>query len=552
MCDFQEACLDEERFLKQKSKVEWLRVGDSNSAYFHMSLKSRNHRSCIDVITDANGTSHEGDNVPDALVNHYENFLGYQGHVSLDPSPELFTKKLDTEVASNMVRPITLEEIKSAMFAIGNDKAPGPDGFTAAFFKNAWDIVGSDISNAVLDFFNTGKLLKQLNHMLLILVPKITTPSRSAFVPGRKISDNILLTQELMHNYHRNFGPRCAFKVDIQKAYDTVDWDSSHKFWWVLVFIELWFHNKCEKQHIVNLCFADDLFLFARGDVDSARCIMNSLKDFSKMSGLVPSSQKSTGFFCNVPDHVKMAIMSTIPFMEVKLPVRYLGVPLLSTRLLYKDCNILVERLDQRIHNWKNKLLSFACRLQLIISVLSAMHVYWSSVFILPARIIHDLEAKMRNFLWSQGSFQHGKAKVSWKSICVPKLEGGLGIRQIGDVNKALMVSHVWSILTSCESLWVAWIHSSRLKGRNFWDCKAVPNCCWSWRKLLQLWSLVRGYIWSRIGDGRRTSAWHANWSAIGPLSSFLSARVIIREGFSLQATVADVSSNGSWLWPDA
>ncbi|GJW46020.1 putative reverse transcriptase domain, reverse transcriptase zinc-binding domain protein, partial [Tanacetum coccineum] len=53
----------------------------------------------------------------------------------------------------------------------------------------------------------------------------IVSINQSAFVPGRRISDNILLTQELMRNYHRRSGPsRCAFKVDIQKAYDTVDW----------------------------------------------------------------------------------------------------------------------------------------------------------------------------------------------------------------------------------------------------------------------------------------------------------------------------------------
>ncbi|XP_021996030.1 uncharacterized protein LOC110893223 [Helianthus annuus] len=508
LCDFQEACLDEERFLKQKSKVEWLRAGDSNSAYFHMSLKSKNHRSRIDVISDANGTTYEGAEVPDALVNHYANFLGCQGQTSLDPSPKLFTRKLDTVVANNMVRRVTIDEIKSAMYAIGNDKAQGPDGFTAAFFKHAWNIVGNDISNAVLDFFNTGKLLKQLNHTLLALIPKVTTPTRvtdyrpisccnvlykciskvlvdrikdalsgivsinqSAFVPGRRISDNILLTQELMHNYHRHFGPpRCAFKVDIQKAYDTVDWGflkqvllgfGFHRVMvdWILVCVSTTsyshmvridssfrFHNKCEKQKIVN-------------------------GEFS---------------------------------------------------LLFRFCQLCM---------------STGLR---------------SSVFILPARIIHDLEAKMRNFLWSQGSFQRGKAKVSWKSVCVPKNEGGLGIRRIGDVNKALMVSHVWSILTNRESLWVAWIHSYRLKGRNFWECKSVPNCCWSWRKLLQLRPLIRSFCWSKLGNGRDTSVWYDNWSGISPLSSFLSSRTITREGFSLQATVADLSSNGSWLWPAA
>lgn len=55
---------------------------------------------------------------------------------------------------------------------------------------------------------------------------EVVSDNQLAFVPGRRISDNILLTQEIMKNYHINRGPpRCAFKIDIQKAYDTVDWN---------------------------------------------------------------------------------------------------------------------------------------------------------------------------------------------------------------------------------------------------------------------------------------------------------------------------------------
>ncbi|MFS7977964.1 putative RNA-directed DNA polymerase [Helianthus anomalus] len=275
-----------------------------------------------------------------------------------------------------------------------------------------------------------------------------------------------------MHNYHRNVGPpRCAFKVDIQKAYDTVDWKFLRSVLigfgfnvkmveWIMVCVSTTtysvcvngnvhgffkgnrglrqgdpmspylftlvmevltrilhetiridssfrFHNKCERQQIVNLCFADDLFLFARGDVNSAKCIMSSLNKFTKMSGLAPNSRKSTVFFCNVPISAKNAILDVLPFVEGKLPVRYLGVPLICSKLSYKDCSSLVEILEKRITNWRNKLLSFAGRLQLISSVLSSMHVYWSSVFVLPSRVIKDLETRMRNFLWSQDASFH-------------------------------------------------------------------------------------------------------------------------------------------------
>ncbi|GJW12015.1 hypothetical protein Tco_1577842 [Tanacetum coccineum] len=98
-----------------------------------------------------------------------------------------------------------------------------------------------------------------------------------------------------------------------------------------------------EQQRIINLCFADELFLFSRG--------------------LVPSIPKSTTFFCNVPNAIKAYILNSMPFAEGALPVRYLGVPLISSRLLYRDCKILVEKLESRVNDWRNKFLSLAGRL---------------------------------------------------------------------------------------------------------------------------------------------------------------------------------------------
>ncbi|KAL9993786.1 putative RNA-directed DNA polymerase [Helianthus debilis subsp. tardiflorus] len=421
-----------------------------------------------------------------------------------------------------------------------------------------------------------------------------------------------------MHNYHRDYGPpRCAFKVDIQKAYDTVDWKflenvllgfgfNQKMIEWIMLCVStpsysicvngsvhgyfkgkrglrqgdlispylftlvmevltctlqhassvdssFSFHNKCERQRIINLCFANDLFLFARGVVSSAKCIMNALSQFTRTSRLIPSVQKSTDFFCNVPQQVKLAILGVIPFTEGELLVRYPGVPLISSRLLYKDCSIIVERLEKRIMNWKNRLLSFVGRLQLILSVLSSIHIFWASVLILPARVVKELENRMRNFLWSQdGSFQKGKTKVSWKTICQPKYEGGLGLRRIQDVNRALMVSHVWSIITKRESLWVQWIYSNRLRSSNFWECRVPSSCCWSWRKILQLHPLIRHHVWSNLGDGRMTLAWYDHWCECGPLATFITARVISSAGLSLHAMVSDISLNEAWLWPMA
>ncbi|GJZ68919.1 sodium/hydrogen exchanger 6, partial [Tanacetum coccineum] len=315
---FNEVKLDEERFLKQKAKVDWLEAGDANSAYFHKTVKCKNQYSRIEVIHDLASVEVSGSQVPDVFISHYKEFLGTSRVCKELDVANLFPNQISESCTSNMVREVTNDEIKRAMFDIGEDKAPGPDGFTSAFFKKSWDVVGPDapmplrvndfrpISCCNVIYKCTSKIL---TNRIIKGIIEVVSENQSTFVPGRRISDNILITQELMHNYHHNRGPpRCAFKVDIQKAYDTVDWS-----------------------------FLDDLFIFAHGDVESAWVIKESLDEFKEVSGLVPSLPKSTVFFCNVMNHVKIAILNIMPFSEDELSVKYLGVPLISSRLLNKD-----------------------------------------------------------------------------------------------------------------------------------------------------------------------------------------------------------------------
>ncbi|GJY70063.1 hypothetical protein Tco_0473045 [Tanacetum coccineum] len=94
--------------------------------------------------------------VANVFVSHYEQFLGQPRDTSSFSTYLLFNKRLNDDDASYMIRTVTRQEIKNAMFSMGNEKAPGPDGYTAAFFKEAWDIVEDDIVEAVREFFTNG------------------------------------------------------------------------------------------------------------------------------------------------------------------------------------------------------------------------------------------------------------------------------------------------------------------------------------------------------------------------------------------------------------
>nr|GEU57129.1 reverse transcriptase domain, reverse transcriptase zinc-binding domain protein [Tanacetum cinerariifolium] len=119
-----EAALDEERFLRQKLKIEWLNAGDANTAYFYRIVKSKCARNRIEMVWDSSNVLHEGNAVPGAFVAHYEQFLGLEGTSTPLDDQGLFTRVLDNHKAEFMVRDVSDSEIKDAIFSMGDDKAP--------------------------------------------------------------------------------------------------------------------------------------------------------------------------------------------------------------------------------------------------------------------------------------------------------------------------------------------------------------------------------------------------------------------------------------------
>ena len=72
-----------------------------------------------------------------------------------------------------------------------------------------------------------------------------------------------------------------------------------------------------------------------------------------------------------------------------------------------------------------------------------------------------------------------GRAKLSWKSVCMPKNQGGLGLKPLNEWNEVLLVKHLWILGTKKVSIWKKLVGVTRLKGRSIWDITLDKEASW-------------------------------------------------------------------------
>ncbi|GFS30621.1 hypothetical protein Acr_00g0012980 [Actinidia rufa] len=517
-------------FCSQLAKSKYLKNCDNGTKFFHNLIKSnrvKNHIASIS-LEDGSRTSSKIQ-VGKAFVQYYRSLLGTKREcTSLNRDTVLQGKLLNADQAECLIRPISDEEIKAALFSIGDDKAPGPDGYSSCFYKHSWDIIAMDFTAAVKEFFTSGEILKQINHAVITLIPKsknadsveefrpiaccnviykviskliatrlaevlpsIIDPAQAAFVQNRSMKDNIFLLQELLRQYGRKrSSPRCILNVDLRKAFDSLDWDFVHDMLsslqfppmfinWIMtcitstsysisyngslhgffkgnrglrqgdplspslfvIYLEYLsrslgrlkensnfnFHPKCGGLKITHLAFVDDLVLFSRGD----------------QAGIGQQDME--------------IIKAITSFSQGSFPFRYLGIPVADSRLSIAQYSPMIDKVLGYISAWAGANLSYAGRLELIKSVLQGVECFWLSILPTLAGVQAKIIQLCRNFLWSGKRSENKRPLVAWKDITLPKIEGGLGIRNSKAWNKALLSKTMWDIQLKKDSLWVQW-----------------------------------------------------------------------------------------------
>ena len=636
----------EEEFLKQRAKLHWLEVGDQNNRTFHNAIKARQAQNNIREIRRLDGsiaaTQAEIKIEAERFFSDFLNFkpTNYQGATE-EELEELIDFRCTSADCNMLMADVSEEEIKKVLFAMPANKSPGPDGYSSEFFKTAWPIIGNDFVVAIQSVFRFGFLPKGVNSTILALIPKkedslemrdfrpiaccnvmykvvskilanrlklilprLVLENQSAFVEGRLLMENVLLASELVKGYHSDtISPRGVMKIDISKAFDSVQWDFVLKsltvigvpekfIHWIKLCItspsfsvqvngelagyfqstrglrqgcslspylfvlcmnilshkinkgarekKFEFHPGCKTLSLTHLCFADDLMVFVEGSKKSVEGALAVFAEFEVWSGLSISIEKSTIYMAGVAEEEKRNILSNFPLAQGTLPVRYLGLPLMTKGMRSHDYMPLVERIRGRISSWTCRYLSYAGRLQLIKAVLMSMVNFWAAVFRLPSRCMKEVEQICAAFLWTGPELRSTGAKISWTEICKLKNEGGLGIRSLKEVNQIFGLKLIWRMLSG-ESLWGKWLKENLLKGRSFWEIKMNTQAgSWMWRKMLKSREVAKGFYRREVGNGCKTSFWFDKWSDKGVLFDILGERGFIDLGIKREATVED------------
>ncbi|XP_057779546.1 uncharacterized protein LOC130998129 [Salvia miltiorrhiza] len=333
------------------------------------------------------------------------------------------TPCINDEKNSELTKDFHIDEFRSALFQMHPDKSPGPDGLNPKFYQSCWNVVGEDVFKSCSTWLSDGMFPDGLNHTLISLIPKVDSPAnmkelrpialcnvlykivskvlcnrlrhvlpdlidntQSAFVEGRLIQDNILIAFETIHTMKRQtrgkFGS-FAFKIDISKAYDRVNWAYLDAVLRRLGFCDKWrgWMRLCVQtvsydvlvnnvavgpilpgrglrqgdplspylfilcaeglsamvKHetargamhgvkmgrggpfISHLMFADDCLFFCRAEAQECEVLKRVLRDYEEASGQAINLQKSGIFFSSNVSEVLRADISSI--MGVSLPL---------------------------------------------------------------------------------------------------------------------------------------------------------------------------------------------------------------------------------------
>ncbi|XP_019432511.1 PREDICTED: uncharacterized protein LOC109339510 [Lupinus angustifolius] len=534
------ALIIEEIFWKEKARINWHIYGDKNTAYFHKMAKIKHVTKAMSLIKSGDVLLTDHDVIASHVLDYYTNIFASPNFVTPNNLIQEVIPSLVNEADNLMISSIPTDvEIKSVVFDMNEDSAPGPDGYRGSFYTNFWDIISMDGAERIEDFrtitlanFQFKIITKVLASRLSVVAPKIISSSQRGFIKGRSIKDCICIASEAVNMLdYKTFGGNIAIKLDIKKAFDTLEdvrqGDPLSPILFCLAeevlsrgITKLVMDNKLSTiSGPVNLhspshvLFADDILIFCKGTKRNLNCLKKLVMDYAMASGQQINVSKSK-FYTSITNHRR----TTLGFVQGTLPFIYLGIPLFKGKPKKLHLQPIADRIINKLSNWKGASLSLIGRVELV-------------------------DTCVRNFIWSGDIGVKKLVTVAWHRVCSYMDEGGLGIKSFKCLNKASLLKLTWDLKTTN----LEWAIFFRLK----FNCKGYTTPKYSkssiWPGIRDNWVHASlNSIWL-VGDGLSVNFWKDNWLG-EPLVDTLNIPRNIHD--NLQGSIANFTVDSKSIIP--
>ena len=535
-----------ESLMRQKARVKWIKEGDCNSRYFYLLMNSKRRNNDIKGVYIGGSWVDDPIRVKKEVCRFFAHRFKEVDQCRPDLRGVLFGS-IGLHQNDMLVGQFLEEEIRTAVWDCGSDKCPGPDGLNFKFIKHFWELIKPDISRFIAEFHANGIFPRGENASFIALIPRKSDPQnlneympisligcvykivaklltnrlkkvlpgiiderQSAFISGRQLLHSVLIANETMEEAKRCHKPCLVFKVDYERAYDSISWEFLSCMMKRLGFCHKWISwiEGCFKSATVSalvngsptneftpqrglrqgdplapllfniaaegltdlmrealnknlftsflvgknresiniLQYANDTIFFGEATMKNVKTIKSIMRSFELGSGLKINFAKSSfgaigksiQWVKEAADYLHCSILS--------LPFLYLGIPIGANLRRSVFWDLIIRKCERRLATWKHRHISFGGRVTLINAVLTSIPIYFFSFFRVPSKTIAKLESIQRRFLWGGGMKHRKFAWVNWKTVCLPKDKGGLGVKDLRTFNTALLDKWRWDI----------------------------------------------------------------------------------------------------------
>ncbi|GJT13925.1 RNA-directed DNA polymerase, eukaryota, reverse transcriptase zinc-binding domain protein [Tanacetum coccineum] len=360
-------------------------------------------------------------------------------------------------------------------------------------------------------------IAKILTNRLVGVLGDIVNEVQSAFISERQILDGPFILNEIMQWCRRRKKQSLIFKVDFEKAYDSVRWDflddilvkfgfgikwrgwiqnclNSSKgsilvngspteefqfykglkqgdplspFLFILVMESL--HISFQRVvdvgmftgiklssslNISHLFYADDAIFLGQWNDSNIDTLVHVMECFYRVSGLRINLCKSKIMGIHVDaDRIKSAA-SKLGCLVLNTPFLYLGTKVGENMSRVHAWKEVIVKIKSRLSNWKLKTLSIGGRFTLLKSVLGSTPIFHMSIYKVPSSVLHLLESIRSHFFHGHDPRSKKASWVNWNKVLTAKERGGLGVSSLYALNRGLMCKWVWRFFAHKSLLW--------------------------------------------------------------------------------------------------